>query len=143
VHRAGDAIHREVTHVGDRVSDLQRRAKRTLLDTLQDEPLILGALAVAIGAAIGAALPSTQVEDEWLGDARDKVRDEVLDQGRNALQKVEVVASKVFDAANAQAENEGLMPKSDGDETMADKVSSVVRAATNEAKDEAKNQSLV
>jgi hypothetical protein len=143
VHRAGDAIHREVSEIGDRVSHLQHRAKRTVLDTLQDEPLVLGALAVAIGAAIGAALPSTRVEDELLGETRDRVRDEVIDHGRDALHKAEVVATKVFDAASSEAKDEGLMPASTNGETVAEKVSSVVRTATSEAKDEAKNQGLL
>lgn len=104
---------------------------------------MLGALAVAIGAAIGAALPSTRVEDELLGDARNRVRDEVIDHGCDALQKAEVVATKVFDAASSEVKDEGLVPTSTNGQTVAEKVSSVVRTATSEAKDEAKNQGLI
>ena len=39
---------------------------------LQEQPLMLGALGLAAGALIGALLPTTEAEDRFIGDVRDK-----------------------------------------------------------------------
>jgi ElaB/YqjD/DUF883 family membrane-anchored ribosome-binding protein len=76
----------------------------------RDQPLVGGALAFALGAAIGAALPHTRIEDETIGDVGDKARDtlsrktsDVMDEGEKlaaeTYQKAAQVASNVQDAA--------------------------------------------
>lgn len=45
------------------------RAGRTFQHFVQENPLAAGAAAVAVGAAVGLALPATRIEDEYLGDA--------------------------------------------------------------------------
>lgn len=139
--RARDASYRGLSHAGDSAAYYGRRARRTFLDTLQEEPLVLGAVALAVGAAIGAALPATRMEDEWLGEARDRLRDEALDKGRDALDKAGTVASKAFEAGSAEAEANGLKPTGEG-ETVAEKVSSVAQAAYGTARDEARKEGL-
>ncbi|WP_062014765.1 DUF3618 domain-containing protein [Aureimonas sp. AU4] len=138
---AGRAGYRTAAHAGERVGDLGRRAQRTIVDTLHDEPLILGAIAVAVGAAIGAALPSTRTEDEWLGETRDRLRDEAIGKGRETLDKATHVAERAFDAGNAEADKHGLKPTGEG-ETLAQKVSAVASAAVGTAKDEARKEGL-
>jgi hypothetical protein len=54
-----------------------RRVQRRFLDTLQEQPLVLGAIGLAVGAPIGAALPATETEDEWMGHTRDQVKERV------------------------------------------------------------------
>lgn len=39
----------------------------------EDQPLVMGAFAAALGAAFGAALPHSRVEDDVMGDSRDRV----------------------------------------------------------------------
>lgn len=60
---------------------------------IESSPLAVGALAFAAGAAIGFAFPSTRVEGEIMGSARDKV----LDKAQNA-------AGEVIDRAKRLAE---------------------------------------
>ena len=50
-----------------------KRAERGIERTLRDNPLALGAVAIAVGAAIGLALPHTPVEDEWMGQAKERL----------------------------------------------------------------------
>jgi hypothetical protein len=40
---------------------------------LDSNPLAVGAVMVALGAAVAAALPGTRKEDQWLGDSRDQM----------------------------------------------------------------------
>jgi hypothetical protein len=50
---------------------------------VEEQPLVFGAIAVAIGALIGAALPSTDVENRTVG----QVRDRTLEKARQAGQR--------------------------------------------------------
>lgn len=49
-----------------------RQAQDRLYTMLEEQPLVLGALAVAVGAMIGTLIPSTQYENRVLGQARDR-----------------------------------------------------------------------
>jgi hypothetical protein len=49
---------------------------------LHEQPLLLGALGLAAGALMGALLPTTEQEDRFLGEARDKTVKNVADKGR-------------------------------------------------------------
>jgi len=140
-YQAGRAGYRGASYAGERFSEYGRRAQRGFLDTLQEEPLILGAVAVAIGAAIGAALPSTRTEDEWLGETRDRLRDEAMGYGRETLDKATNIAERAFQAGDEEAGRQGLKPEGQGD-TLAEKVSAVAGAAVDTAKQEAKKEGL-
>lgn len=53
------------------------------LDTLiQQQPLLLGAAGLALGALLGGLLPRTETEDRLMGDARDQL----VERGRAAVQ---------------------------------------------------------
>ncbi|MER9741825.1 hypothetical protein [Mesorhizobium sp. M0187] len=47
--------------------DMAAKASRSAQDLLEDQPLAVAAVGLAIGAAIGAILPHTATEDEQLG----------------------------------------------------------------------------
>lgn len=50
---------------------------------LDENPVALGALGVAAGAILGAMLPSTESEDRWMGDMRDRVGDQLREGARD------------------------------------------------------------
>ena len=51
---------------------------------LEDTPVALGALGIAAGAMLGAILPSTESEDRWMGDMRDRVAEDFKSGAREA-----------------------------------------------------------
>lgn len=57
----------------EKVEDQARRAARQSSAALQSQPLAVGAVALGIGALIGALLPSSRREDELMGEHRDRV----------------------------------------------------------------------
>lgn len=59
-------------------SHASRKVQRNATDFITEEPLIAGALGIALGAMIGALLPSTKQEDEVLGPYRDRLRDDAM-----------------------------------------------------------------
>jgi len=72
-----------------------RRVEQTFVRKLNDAPLAVGAAALALGTAVGLAVPRTRVEDEWMGDARDTLLDKAQSAASETLDKVGEVAERV------------------------------------------------
>ncbi len=92
VHDAGEAIQRtgaKGRRVIRRAGYQARRAEQSFESTLRENPLAIGAVAVAIGAAIGLALPHTQKEDELMGGAKEKLLGKAENLASSAIHKVE------------------------------------------------------
>jgi hypothetical protein len=81
--------------------------------TLYENPLAVGAVAVALGTAVGFALPQTQRENELLGEARDNLVDRAQSLAHDTMEKVQRVAGDVVDevqtTAQERAREQGLM----------------------------------
>jgi len=77
----GDSVGRVTNRVdGD---DLMRQAQRFV----DDSPLAVGAVALAVGAAVGLVLPTTQTERRPLGPAVGDVVGQVGERAKETLQK--------------------------------------------------------
>jgi hypothetical protein len=130
--------------VTDKASDLRRQAKTQVRrarvgfwQTMEENPLLVGAATLALGVIVGLVLPSTDKEDELMGETRDHLLDEAKEAGQQVLDKGKHVAEAVADKVKQEARNQGLTP-----EGVADKVKNVAKEATNTAKEEAKRQNL-
>jgi ElaB/YqjD/DUF883 family membrane-anchored ribosome-binding protein len=88
-HRVEDTAH----DLGHRARYGAQRIEHRVEETFQENPLALGALAVAVGAAVGLALPQTRRENELIGEARDQLVDKARDVAESALGKVEQAAN--------------------------------------------------
>lgn len=128
LHDAQHAVHEGYDAVRDRASDFQRRAGQQM----ESQPLLFGALALAAGAVIAAALPRSSVEDRWVGPARDRLLDEATDVAANLADRGTDAAKAGYAAAVETAKDEGLVPQ--GGDTIASKVEHVVQAAVAGAK---------
>jgi len=115
-----------------------RRAKTGFWQTMEANPLMVGAATLALGVIAGLAIPSTDKEDELMGETRDHLFEEVKEAGQQALDKGKHVAEAVADKVKEEARNQGLTA-----EGVADKVKNVAKEATNTVKEEAKRQNLV
>jgi Protein of unknown function (DUF3618) len=129
--RAGDYASRAGEQAGDYAGQVGRQASALgdrLGQVMEDYPLAVGALGFLAGALIAAALPSTRVENEWVGETSDEVWDQAREAGREALDRVQKVAStaagaavdaasdaarQTADSAMKEAERQGLMPSGD------------------------------
>ncbi len=81
-----------------------RRAQNSFNRVLRENPLALGAAATIVGAAIGMTLPETEVENEWMGDARDNVVERAKEMAGNAAESVGSAAEQVKDVASRAAD---------------------------------------
>jgi len=67
---------------------------------VRDNPLALGAAAVLVGAAIGMSLPSTDAENQFMGETRDSVIDRAREMAGEAAGKVSEVATQAKEMAS-------------------------------------------
>lgn len=102
-HAAGEFGHEWGDRFGHLTRDQAARAREGYQHMLHERPLVLGAIGVALGAAIGAALPSTRREDELMGRARDDLLNKAEVAGREQLDKAGHVAGAAGEAAQDAA----------------------------------------
>jgi hypothetical protein len=82
-----------------------RRAQNGLQRIMHDNPLLVGAAAMLVGAAVGASLPETEKENEWMGEARDTVVERAQEVARNAADAVKDASQDVVgDTVNKVAD---------------------------------------
>jgi hypothetical protein len=87
-------------------------AKRGSVDLFNEQPLVAGALALAAGAILGAALPRTRMEDEAVGEYSDRLLEEAERVFREETEKV----GKVAEAAKSEVETAAREMKAKADE---------------------------
>lgn len=85
--------------------DQVRRARQGFHTLLEEQPLIVGALGVAIGAAIGALLPATEQEDRLLGEVRDQTVSKVQEITSDTYDQVRKTVRQVSEGVKADAGN--------------------------------------
>jgi hypothetical protein len=142
--RAGQDMSARAHQTGASARRYGRRAQQGFLHTLDQQPLVLGAIGLAVGAVLGGALPSTEREDRLMGDTRDRLKRRATEAGREQLDKAGAAAGAAYDAARDEAERQGLTPE-DGRsavEAARQKVERVAEAASSAGKDEAERQGL-
>jgi hypothetical protein len=105
--RAGEAAHRAAGYapgMGDVRHRLARGGQSSLrgLEAFLDEqPLVAGALALALGAAIGSALPRTRTEDELFGEESDRLKQSLRATAEEEGGRLARSAAAVADEARA------------------------------------------
>ena len=77
---------------------------------LRSNPLMVAAAAMTVGAAIGLALPETERENEWMGEAREDLFEHAQDVAQSAASHVREAAGDL--AGQMASELVGGEPKS-------------------------------
>ena len=88
--RQSSAAHRDsrLSAAASRVRTQAREAKGHFTTLVREQPLGLGALALAAGAIVGAALPVTEYERRTVGPMRDRALAKADELGRRQYEKV-------------------------------------------------------
>jgi ElaB/YqjD/DUF883 family membrane-anchored ribosome-binding protein len=150
-----DAVGDYSSALGEQVMDSAQRTQRqaaqtarqvkdTTLSFINEQPLLAAAIGLAAGAAIAAMLPSTEAEDEVMGETSDKVKQAVGQVAAEQFENAKAAAGNIVREAQSAAEREGLTPSSAVDlaRNVAEKVKRVASetadSATSEARDFAK-----
>ncbi len=102
--RAVEAYESTSSQAGDAMQSMTRyipsdrgEVKSKLATLFEEQPLVLGAIGLAIGAAIGAALPMTETEDSLMGSAAHRFRDSAGDAARHEVDGMKAAAGDAID----------------------------------------------
>jgi len=78
----------------DKAGDLGEQVKINYDHYIEENPLAVGAVALALGAAVGFAIPLTAKENEYLGEYRDSVVEKAQATAQDAIGTVKQMATE-------------------------------------------------
>jgi hypothetical protein len=107
---AGETVRDKVGHAGDTLRSHASSAREgfghssvSVRDNfehmLREQPLALGAVGIALGALIGAALPRTEHENRMLGRASQRVKEQGREMAREGYEKASGKVAEVVEVA--------------------------------------------
>jgi len=118
-------------------SNFGERAGRTIVQSVEQNPLLVAGVGLFVGALIASALPRTDVEDNVVGAAKRQAGEAAA----GAVRAAKNAADGAFDEASRQAEAEGLTPDGLGEAArdMGERLRHVAEAAVTTAFEPAQN----
>jgi hypothetical protein len=132
---AADAGLNAAKTARDTASDLSGRAGKTVLETIEQNPLVVAGVGLLIGGLIASALPRSDIENGLIGEASNAVKKRAQAAASQGIDAAKDAAGDVYDKAVRQAEAEGLTPGALGNtaEDIGQRVRRVAESAINTA----------
>jgi hypothetical protein len=98
----------------DRASHLTERTGKTILQTIEQNPLAVAGVGLLIGGLIASALPRSEFEDDLVGDASTAVKRRAQTAVSQGVDAAKNAAGEIYDETVRQAEAESLTPEGIG-----------------------------
>jgi ElaB/YqjD/DUF883 family membrane-anchored ribosome-binding protein len=105
---ATDFAREKATDFRNRAADLAEHAPAAAGKVIAQNAPLIGALGLAIGAIIAAALPATRAENVTLGKARDRAKDMAADALESGFATAKSAVLSSADAATQSIKDAGL-----------------------------------
>jgi ElaB/YqjD/DUF883 family membrane-anchored ribosome-binding protein len=110
---AADSVYKGVRRFADdtmeRAGQLGTTAQEKYEYYIEEKPLAIGAVALALGAAVGLSVPSTRYENQLMGETRANLMAKAGDAVQETIKKVENVAGQVVETVSTEAKNQDLV----------------------------------
>jgi hypothetical protein len=129
--RAADTLSNTATSAAHAMQETGTKwgstVQQSIGELFERQPLLLGAVGIAIGAGIAASIPTTKAENKVMGGASDFVREAASEKAAQL--------KEMADAAVHEAKAQGLTPEAAGEALRAigDKVGAVAQAAASKS----------
>ena len=117
--------------IGERQVEHAALNEGHVVDLCRDQPLVVAGLGLAVGAAVGAMLPRTRAEDQFMGDLSDQLKEQTKEFAGEQLDKAKTVGERAYDAAQHEAERQGLSVEAAANEA-ASRIEDTSIASSNE-----------
>lgn len=109
---AGEKVASGTSRVAHTIADRARAGGQRVEENFDQNPMVLGVIAAAVGLAVGMTLPATEKESQLMGTKRDELIDRAKEAVSDAKDKVRHVAERavpeVRDTLKEVAREEGL-----------------------------------
>jgi ElaB/YqjD/DUF883 family membrane-anchored ribosome-binding protein len=99
---AYEKVSRSMSSAMDSVSS-KMPTPRGVTNFMQEQPIVLAGIGVAIGAIIGALLPSTKVEERFIGPTAGSLKEQAKDTAREQWERGKEMAAEGWDEAKESA----------------------------------------
>jgi ElaB/YqjD/DUF883 family membrane-anchored ribosome-binding protein len=109
--RVGDSSQQ----AGAAIRQQSDRARAGFQNLLEEQPLVLGALGIAVGALLGASVPRTRQEDQLMGSASDQLMDKAKAKAREGYEKVAETGGNLAHELNERVKNSESSDGSDSE----------------------------
>jgi hypothetical protein len=106
--KQADAISEYARSIPASSADMLDTFRSNLTDLFRAQPLALGAVGLAIGAGIAAALPPSEVEAAYLGETSDAIKAKAAEFAAEQTARATTVAEGVIGAVTEEARRQGL-----------------------------------
>ena len=103
-----DSASEYMSSVPETSAEMFDAVRSNLSEVFRAQPLALGVIGIAIGAGIAAALPATEVEADYLGEASANVRTKAAEFATEQADRLTAVAGNVAEAVADEARKQGL-----------------------------------
>ena len=105
-------VQDQVSQIGAQAQYQGQRAMDRFQRLMQDNPLAVGAAALAVGMAIGSVVPETTQESRWMGSVRDNFMQKAQQTAHSVLEEkahqvADAVSDKVHDMAQEAVDTIG------------------------------------
>ncbi len=141
VSSAASGAYKQVGNLGSKAKDVAGSAQEQYEYYMDENPLAVGAVVLAIGAAVGMAFPSTKAENRLMGETRENLLQKAEETAREAIGKVQQVAGEVSNTVkDAAGDVADTVKESAG--KVADTVKDNAGDVAQTAKDAANKQGL-
>ena len=139
IRLAGMMLRANGVGVAERAGELSQRTSRKARQVtnqvtekvnsfVSEQPLLVAAVGLAVGAILAASLPSTETEDALMGQASDAVKEKLGD-----------VASEKYESAKAAAGKIALEAQAEAARGLGEKVKRVITETAATAESEARD----
>jgi ElaB/YqjD/DUF883 family membrane-anchored ribosome-binding protein len=108
---AFEKISASVSDFGEAGVGVANRSKTALEDLIDKSPLLVGGLALAVGAFIAASIPVSQAENRLFGEHSDEVKDSARSAVAQGVERAKDTAAGIVGDIAAATAREGLSPE--------------------------------
>ncbi len=110
LHETADSLRGRLGEARQSADLGSRRAFSEFDRMLHEQPLMLAGIGIALGAALGAAVPPTRAENELLGRYSDQAKRQAAEAGGRQYERARRTAERAATAAGEEVSRESQQP---------------------------------
>jgi hypothetical protein len=92
----------------NKASDATDQARKTIFQTVEQNPLLVAGVGLLLGGLIASALPRSELEDDLVGDTSDAAKRRAQTAASQGFDAAKGAVGEIYDETARQAEADGL-----------------------------------